>query len=100
MQLIVPDWPAPGNIQALATSRHGGVSVGPCASLNLGLHVGDDPAAVAENRRRLTALLPRVPLWPPQVHGTRALRAGDWIDTLPAAQIDPDAGHPSAGHLP
>src|SRR5260221_9191997 len=100
MQLIVPDWPAPGNIRALATSRHGGVSVGPCASLNLGLHVGDDPAAVAENRRRLTAVLPRVPLWLRQVHGTRVLRAEDWIDTLPAAEIDADAAHAAAVDLP
>lgn len=30
--------------------RHGGVSDGPWASLNVGLTVGDDPAKVAENR--------------------------------------------------
>jgi YfiH family protein len=34
------------------TTRHGGVSTGPYRSLNLGLHVGDDPASVLENRRR------------------------------------------------
>lgn len=34
------------------TTRHGGVSRGPFASLNLGLHVGDEPEAVLENRRR------------------------------------------------
>src|SRR6185437_4500948 len=37
--------------------RHGGVSAGPYGRLNLGDHVGDDPAAVAENRRRLAAEL-------------------------------------------
>jgi YfiH family protein len=34
------------------TTRDGGVSTGPYRSLNLGLHVGDDPALVHENRRR------------------------------------------------
>ncbi|QPQ54828.1 peptidoglycan editing factor PgeF [Allosphingosinicella flava] len=32
--------------------RRGGVSKGPCAGLNAGFGSGDDPAAVAENRRR------------------------------------------------
>jgi polyphenol oxidase len=41
-----------GTADAVVTTRHGGVSVGPYASLNLGLHVGDDPAKVLENRRR------------------------------------------------
>ena len=39
--------------EAVVTTRRGGVSGGPYASLNLGDHVGDDPTAVAENRRRL-----------------------------------------------
>lgn len=34
------------------TDRHGGVSTGPYASLNLADSGGDDPAAVAENQRR------------------------------------------------
>jgi len=42
---------------AVVTTRHGGVSTGAYGSLNLGGHVGDDPAAVAENRRRLAAAL-------------------------------------------
>ena len=33
-------------------SRRGGVSAGPYAELNVGLHVGDDPERVIENRRR------------------------------------------------
>jgi hypothetical protein len=37
--------------------RPGGVSQPPYAALNLGLHVGDDPAAVIENRRRLCSAL-------------------------------------------
>lgn len=39
------------------TSRLGGVSTGPYAGLNLGGHVGDDPLAVEENRRRLAVAL-------------------------------------------
>ena len=42
-------------VRAVVTSREGGVSTGPYASLNLGLHVDDDPAAVLENRRRAAA---------------------------------------------
>lgn len=42
---------------AVVTTRHGGVSTGAYGSLNLGGHVGDGPAAVAENRRRLAAAL-------------------------------------------
>ncbi|WP_010270101.1 peptidoglycan editing factor PgeF [Paenibacillus senegalensis] len=34
------------------TSRHGGVSSTPYASLNMGLHVGDRPADVTDNRNR------------------------------------------------
>ncbi len=44
-------------VDALVTSRHGGVSAGPFASLNLGLHVGDEPEAVIENRQRALGLL-------------------------------------------
>ena len=40
-------------VQAFVTDRSGGVSPTPYDSLNLGDHVGDDPANVAENRRRV-----------------------------------------------
>lgn len=42
----------PGAAVAFST-RNGGVSEGPYASLNLGVLTDDDPAAVAENRRLL-----------------------------------------------
>lgn len=38
-------------------TRHGGVSVAPWASLNLGGNVGDDPAAVRQNHDRMYAAL-------------------------------------------
>jgi polyphenol oxidase len=44
-------------VTAIVSTRHGGVSTGPYDSLNLGGHVGDDPDAVAENRRRLANAL-------------------------------------------
>ncbi len=68
--LIYPDWPAPANVKALQTTRQGGVSAAPCDSLNLGMHVGDDPLAVAHNRQILEPLLPSEPVWLEQVHGT------------------------------
>ncbi|AQA21355.1 multi-copper polyphenol oxidoreductase laccase family protein [Rhodococcus sp. MTM3W5.2] len=40
-------------VRRVVTSRTGGVSAPPYDSFNLGDHVGDDPAAVAANRRRL-----------------------------------------------
>ena len=68
--LIVPDWPAPANVRALQTTRLGGVSIAPYASLNLGDHVGDAPFAVTRNRMLLGAVLPGEPVWLEQVHGT------------------------------
>ena len=40
-------------VDAFVTSRIGGVSRAPYDTLNLGDHVGDDPDAVRENRRRV-----------------------------------------------
>jgi len=69
------DWPAPPGVRVLSTLRGGtgsGASQGSYAHFNLGDHVGDDPVAVAENRRRLRvqAKLPAEPAWLSQVHGT------------------------------
>ena len=74
----------PGDIQALVSSelerrgflaafteRTGGASEGQYASLNLGAQTGDAPAAVVENRRRLTESLGIGELTTSrQVHGT------------------------------
>lgn len=67
---LVPDWPAPPCVKALQTLRTGGVSQGPYASLNLGNHVGDDPARVHQNRQRVRQAFGAEPLWLNQVHGT------------------------------
>jgi hypothetical protein len=42
-------------LDAFVTGRHGGVSAGAYAELNLSLGVGDDPDSVVENRRRAAA---------------------------------------------
>jgi hypothetical protein len=67
-------------VRAAFTLRLGGVSGPPFDSLNVGAHVGDEAAAVRENRRRVRASLrlPEEPEWIEQVHGTDVL--------------DPDAG--------
>lgn len=79
---VVPEWPAPPRVRSLLTTRHGGVSLGAYASLNLGDHVGDDPLAVAENRRRLASCLGTNPVWLNQVHGILALDAGQVTSAL------------------
>ena len=59
-------------VRRIVTSRSGGVSTGPYASFNLGDRVGDDPAAVAANRRRLAdaaGLAPDAVIWMEQIHG-------------------------------
>lgn len=77
---IAPEWPAPPRVRALSTTRLGGISSGPYASLNLADHVGDAPDRVARNRALLAerAGLPGAPLWLRQVHGCTVLTADDW----------------------
>lgn len=72
---LIPQWPAPPNVRAVCTTRAGGVSDAPYASLNLGSHVGDDPVAVGQNRGRLAAVLEARPVFLNQVHGTHMLAA-------------------------
>ncbi len=72
---IYPDWPAPPNVQALQTTRQGGISAAPYDTLNLGLHVGDDPVRVSRNRQSLAPFMPSEPVWLEQVHGTSVANA-------------------------
>jgi polyphenol oxidase len=95
IEVILPDWPAPAWVRACTSTRHGGVSAGPYAALNLAHHVGDDPAAVAVNRARLRAALalPAEPRWLNQVHGCDAVTAA-------APSPDPPAADASLSRLP
>lgn len=72
---LIPDWPAPANVKALQTTRHGGISATPYDTLNLGLHVGDDPVRVNRNRQSLAPLMPSEPVWLEQVHGVEVANA-------------------------
>ncbi len=86
-------------VDVAVTTRHGGVSAAPFDTLNLGLHVGDDPEHVVTNRRRAAAAF-GVTLedlvFGRQVHGAgttlvgphergRGTRADD--DALPSADV-------------
>ncbi len=71
---LIPDWPAPAGVQAVVTSRAGGLSTGLFESMNLGDHVGDNPAAVAANRERLASHLQARPVFMQQVHGVEVAR--------------------------
>jgi YfiH family protein len=62
-------------VDAFFTDRFGGVSLAPYESLNLATHVGDDAAAVAENRRRVEAAAGVHVSTVNQVHGTTVLDA-------------------------
>lgn len=90
------------------TYRHGGVSEGNFASFNMGLHVGDTPDAVAENRKRLAQVLgvdsSRLTCGE-QVHGVGVTRvteelvgkgAFSWDDSIP----DSDAIHTNLVNVP
>ena len=75
--LPVLTWPVfdPLPVEALVTTRHGGVSAGRYATLNLSFAVGDEAANVRENRRRAAAALGAGPadfVFAAQVHGRRA----------------------------
>lgn len=84
---IAPDWPAAPGVRAACSGRSGGVSTGPYGSLNLGQHVGDDPALVAENRRRFATALDARPVFLNQVHGTGVVR----LDAATADGTEADA---------
>lgn len=85
---ILPDWPAPGCVRALMTTRVGGVSAAPFDGFNLATHVGDDAAAVAANRAILRRHLPAEPLWLNQVHGVAVAEVGrDAMDCAGDASV-------------
>lgn len=95
-RLLIPDWPAPENVRAVVSTRHGGCSEGRYASLNLGDHVADNPIAVSENRKRYQqqAQMPSAPLWLQQVHGTKVLQldSGSLADSQADGSVTSVAG--------
>jgi YfiH family protein len=82
--LDVLTWPVfdAFDIDVMVTTRHGGVSAGAYASLNLGLHVNDKPNDVLANRRRVAAAMDAEPgdfVFCRQAHGreVQVMTAGD-----------------------
>jgi polyphenol oxidase len=70
---LVPDWPAPSNVRAVFTTRAGGVSAAPFDRMNLGDHVGDQPAQVQANRALLQRATGTRAVFLKQVHGSAVL---------------------------
>jgi YfiH family protein len=71
----------------VTTTRVGGVSAPPFDTFNLGDHVGDDPAAVAANRKRLAKAIGLGDdgiVWMNQVHGDHVAV----VDEPPGGVID------------
>jgi copper oxidase (laccase) domain-containing protein len=83
---ITPEWPVPAHVRSAFTLRTGGVSRAPFNALNTAQHVGDDPAAVQENRRRVREVLsvPAEPVWLEQVHGVGVADLDKGLPTGPA----------------
>ncbi len=77
LKFITPIWPAPSQVKAYTTTRHGGYSKPPYDGFNLADHVGDDVEAVAANRAALVEALslPGEPVWLKQVHGIQTVTA-------------------------
>ncbi len=77
-------------VRRVTTTRAGGVSAPPYDTFNLGDHVGDDPAAVAANRKRLASAIgvaTDAVVWMNQVHGDRVARVDGPLDA-PVEQTD------------
>ncbi|OEF00739.1 multi-copper polyphenol oxidoreductase [Vibrio crassostreae 9ZC13] len=72
MSMIIPNWNAPQNVKAFASTRFDGFSTGAYQGLNLGTHVGDDASLVENNRAWLKqhANMPASPVWLHQTHST------------------------------
>ncbi|MCV7353870.1 peptidoglycan editing factor PgeF [Mycolicibacterium fluoranthenivorans] len=75
----------PVRVRRVTTTRRGGVSRPPYDTFNLGDHVGDAPAAVAANRKRLADTIGADGVvWMNQVHSDRVVV----VDGDPGATVD------------
>lgn len=70
-------------VRRVVTTRAGGRSTGSYSSFNLSAGVGDDPAAVTANRRRLAGAIGAPVVFLQQVHGTAVAT----VDEPPAADV-------------
>lgn len=81
------NWPAPAGVRTLISTRLGGVSQAPFASLNVGMHTGDDLEHVAHNRTIIQSCIPLPLAYLNQTHSTTVVAASDALHTL----LDADA---------
>ena len=74
-------------VRAGFTTRLGGVSEGPFASLNVSMVEGEDANRVVRNRRRASDVVGVTDTWTPirQVHGSNVVRAGSHRGGVPDA---------------
>jgi len=83
--LTFESFDARDHVHAFVTTRHGGESTGPYATLNLGLRSGDDAEVVTRNRARVAAIATdaaRPLVFGKQVHGTN-------VAVVPAGHTGP-----------
>ena len=87
---IQPDWQLPQGVHATVSTRDGGVSDGGYGSMNLSLTVGDDTAAVQENRMRFTFSLLGEPqcVWLTQLHTANVVAAHEIMRSDTPAEAD------------
>ncbi len=98
LPLLVPDWELPSSVHAAYSYGYNQQSSAAYGAFNLATHVGDDVAAVRENRQRLQmALGIHEPLWLQQVHGTVVAEVGrDGPDMRADAVVSRQIGRPAA----
>lgn len=74
---MMTSWHIPPGVNIAFSTRIGGVSKPPFASLNLGLHVGDEETDVLANRALIREYLdlPHSPCWLEQIHSNKVVQA-------------------------
>ncbi len=91
MTLRLFEWRAPGPYHVAFSTRVGGVSDGPYASLNLGLLTADEPERVVANRHRLCRAVdadPETATMAMQVHGANVAAARPYGVTTPGTAYE------------